>query len=100
MAVELNQLAAKTKANSHSASRVGAAPSSAMATVAFGAAPVPFGSQAFSGKERKRWISAQPRQASRHPHVASIIPESGQPTVLAKPAIRVMPVIGPRASLP
>ena len=40
------------------------------------------------------------RQASRQPHVASISPESGQPTVLAIPAMRVMPVIGPRASLP
>jgi IS5 family transposase len=34
------------------------------------------------------------------PHVASIKPDRGQPTVLAKPAIRVIPVIGRRASFP
>ena len=32
--------------------------------------------------------------------VASIKPDKGQPTVLAKPAIRVIPVIGRRASFP
>src|SRR5436190_21798214 len=39
-------------------------------------------------------------QAPRHPISASSNPVSGQATVLAKPAISVMPVIGARASLP
>ena len=99
MAVELNHVAAKTKASSHSARRDGGGPSSTGVASA-AAALVPFGSHAFSGKATARWISAQPRHASRQPHVTSISPESGQPTVLANPAIRVMPVIGPRASLP
>ena len=44
--------------------------------------------------------AAQIRQASRQPYCASRKAESGQPTVLAKPAISVMPVIGPRAARP
>lgn len=98
MAVELNQVAAKTKASSQSAIRDGGGPSSTgvLAAVVL----VPFGNQAFNGNATARWISAQPMQASRQPHAASINPESGQPTVLANPAMRVMPVIGPRASLP
>jgi hypothetical protein len=44
--------------------------------------------------------AAQPRQAPRHPKLSLSSADSGQPTVLAKPAIRVMPVIGPRASRP
>lgn len=89
----------KDEGQQHSARRDGGGPSSTgVATPA--AVLVPFGSHAFSGNATARWISAQPRQASRQPHVASISPESGQPTVLAIPAMRVMPVIGPRASLP
>ncbi len=45
-------------------------------------------------------MSAQPRQASRQPQWASITPDRGHPIVLAKPAINVMPVMGPRAVLP
>ena len=89
----------KDEGQQHSARRDGGGPSSTgVATPA--AVLVPFGSHAFSGNATARWISAQPRQASRQPHVASISPESGQPTVLAIPAMRVMPVIGTRASLP
>jgi len=45
-------------------------------------------------------IAAQPRQAPRHPKCALSSADTGQPSVLAKPAINVMPVIGARASPP
>jgi hypothetical protein len=40
------------------------------------------------------------RQAPRQPRLASRKAESGQPIVLANPAISVIPVIGARASRP
>jgi len=95
----LNHVAAKTKASSQSARRDGGG-SSSIGVASAATVLVSFGSHAFSGKATVRWISAQPIQTSPQPHVASITPESGQPTVLANPAIRVIPVIGPRASLP
>jgi hypothetical protein len=49
------------------------------------------------GRQTKRFSAAQPRQAPRHPKLSFSKAESGQPTVLAKPPIKVMPVIGPRA---
>src|SRR5947207_15749817 len=47
------------------------------------------------GRQTNRLSAAQPRQAPRQPKLSLSNAESGQPTVLAKPAIRVMPVIGP-----
>ena len=44
--------------------------------------------------------TAQVRHASRQPQESSIHAVSGQPMVLAKPAISVMPVMGPRAPRP
>lgn len=38
--------------------------------------------------------------APRQPKASSITAESGQPTVLANPAMSVIPVIGPRAARP
>ena len=58
------------------------------------------GSNAFSGTPSTRWSAAQVKQAPRQPMCVSRKAESGQPTVLAKPAISVMPVIAPRASRP
>jgi hypothetical protein len=40
------------------------------------------------------------RHAARQPNWASRNADSGHPTVLAKPAIKVMPVIGSRAARP
>jgi hypothetical protein len=40
------------------------------------------------------------KQASRQPYCSSSSADSGQPTVLAKPAISVMPVMLLRESLP
>src|SRR5436305_13915315 len=53
-----------------------------------------------SGIETSRFTPAQIRQASRQPKACSNQAEAGQPTVLAKPAISVMPVIAARASRP
>ena len=58
------------------------------------------GSHRFSGSPSSRCSAAQPQQAPRQPHSDSINADSGQPTVLAKPAISVMPVMALRASAP
>ena len=54
----------------------------------------------FKGSPITMCSAAQMRDAARHPNCASRKAESGHPTVLAKPAIKVMPVIGPRAARP
>src|SRR5216684_795235 len=53
-----------------------------------------------SGSAANRLRAAQIRQASRQPNACSNQADAGQPTVLAKPAIKVIPVIEARASLP
>src|SRR5260370_33281726 len=53
-----------------------------------------------SGIATSRFSAAQIRQASRQPKACSNHAEAGQPTVLAKPAIKVIPVIDARASRP
>ncbi len=58
------------------------------------------GNPPLSGKPTSRCKAAQPKHAPRQPHCNSIQADSGQPTVLAKPAIRVMPVMAPRAPWP
>jgi hypothetical protein len=58
------------------------------------------GNAAFSGNPSSRWAAAQPAQAPRQPHRASIQADRGQPTVLANPATSVMPVMAPRELLP
>ncbi|MCY1554952.1 hypothetical protein D9M68_915660 [compost metagenome] len=58
------------------------------------------GKDALSGSPSSRCRPAQHRQAPRQPSSCSSHAVSGQPTVLAKPAIRVMPVMLLRASWP
>ena len=52
------------------------------------------------GRQTTRLSAAQPRQAPRHPKLSLSSAESGHPMVLAKPVIKVMPVIDARASRP
>ena len=54
----------------------------------------------FNGIAATRLSAAQIRHASRQPKASSNHAEAGQPSVLANPAIRVMPVIGARAPWP
>jgi hypothetical protein len=58
------------------------------------------GNDAFSGSPSSRCRAAQVKQAPRQPNCASSNADSGQPTVLAKPAISVMPVMALRESCP
>ena len=58
------------------------------------------GRLAFNGNATSKCSAAQPRHASRQPNSACIQADSGQPTVLAKPAINVIPVIELRAAWP
>ena len=53
-----------------------------------------------TGRQTNRLTAAHPKQAPRQPNAPSSQAESGQPTVLAKPAIKVIPVIALRASRP
>jgi hypothetical protein len=56
-----------------------------------------FGSVAFNGSPSTTCNAAHARQAPRHPSCASSSVVSGQPIVLANPAMSVMPVITLRA---
>ena len=108
-AVPMNMLTAKNRLSSATSARCGVA---AAGCTGGGAAAVADGvgadavgeatrgSSAFSGSPTSRCSAAQPRQAPRQPCWPSIQALSGQPTVLAKPAISVMPVIGLRAAWP
>src|SRR3546814_5348923 len=58
------------------------------------------GSEAFSGIPTNRCRAAQLRQAVRQPHSTASKAERGTPTVLAKPAHKVIQVIVLRAWLP
>src|SRR5467141_336412 len=57
-------------------------------------------SNRFNGSPITICSAAQMRHAARQPNCASRKADSGHPTVLAKPANKVMPVIGPRAARP
>src|SRR3546814_19280079 len=57
-------------------------------------------SDLFSGIPTNRCSAAQLRQAVRQPNSTSSQAERGQPTVLAKPANKVIPVMALRAWLP
>src|SRR5512143_2588846 len=106
IAVLMNQVAANTNDSSTAVpvEPVAGAASSAAATACAGAAVVASGgaggSIAFNGSPTTRCSTAQVKQAPRHPSSASSSVLSGQPTVLAKPAINVMPVMTLRESLP
>ena len=52
------------------------------------------------GRQTRRLSAAQPKHAPRQPKLPSSQAESGHPTVLANPAINVMPVMALRASRP
>ena len=58
------------------------------------------GSGAGLGQSDQKCMAAHTRHQARQPKLASKKADNGHPTVLAKPAIRVMPVMGPRASRP
>ena len=47
-----------------------------------------------------KWMAAHAMHATRQPSAPAIQAVSGQPTVLAKPAMSVMPVMGVRAAWP
>lgn len=68
---------------------------------AFGAAHgAAFGSHQFRGKPTTWCGPAQTKQACRHAKSVASHVVSGQPTVLAKPAISVMPVVELREDVP
>jgi len=94
-----NQVAAKTNARIAIAARGAgdASPSISDARTGGGARVI---SSRFKGSPIRTCSAAQTRHAARQPNCASRKAESGHPTVLAKPAIKVMPVIGPRAARP
>ncbi|CRE20850.1 Uncharacterised protein [Bordetella pertussis] len=104
IAVLMNHVAANTKASRAVASpcgpgrAAGRVPSCAAGASGLGvSAATALGSQAFNGRPIIKCKAAQPRHAPRQPNSVSIQAESGQPTVLAKPAISVIPVMAPRA---
>ena len=99
MAPVTNQVAAKTKARIAIAPRGAgdASPSTSAVRTGGGARGI---SSRFKGSPITMCSAAQMRHAARQPNYASRNAESGHPTVLAKPAIKVMPVIGPRAARP
>ena len=71
----------------------------AVSTAAF--APAIGGSiRRLSGRPISRCAAAQAKQVLRQPMVSSPQAVSGHPTVLAKPASRVMPVMARRAWSP
>jgi hypothetical protein len=94
-----NQVAANTKANIGMAARGGAVglPPGSGAGSGGGARGM---RSRLSGRQTSRLSAAQMRQAPRQPMRASRKAESGQPIVLANPAINVIPVIGARAARP
>jgi len=99
MAPVTNQVAAKTKARIAIVPRGAgdASPSTSAVRTGGGARGI---SSRFRGSPITMCSAAQIRHAARQPNCASRNAESGHPTVLAKPAIKVMPVIGPRAARP
>src|SRR5690606_39533076 len=66
--------------------------SAVAASAVAGAGRRALGNEALSGRPTNRCRPAQAKQAPRQPNSASSRVVSGQPTVLAKPAIKVMPV--------
>jgi hypothetical protein len=64
------------------------------------ATPDDVGSSRLSGRPRTMCAAAHTRHISRQPSSAAPQAVSGQPTVLAKPASKVMPVMDERAATP
>ena len=99
MAPVTNQVAAHTKARIAIAPREAGEASPSIAEVRIGGGARGISSR-FKGSPITMCSAAQMRHAARQPNCALRKAESGHPTVLAKPAIKVMPVIGPRAARP
>src|ERR1700694_4431782 len=97
MAAATNNVAAKTPARTIMAQ--GAEASVVAVTDAFSGGGAGGTRRRFNGKPRIRCSAAQTAQAPRQPNSSVSSAVAGQPTVLAKPAISVIPVIAPRASL-
>lgn len=99
MAPVTNQVIANTKERIAIAPRGAgeASPSTSEVRTGGGARGI---SNRFRGSPINMCSTAQMRHAARQPNYASRKAESGHPTVLANPAIKVMPVIGPRAARP
>jgi hypothetical protein len=101
MAPCTNQVAAKKKARIGIAKRGGSSVDNpVMACGRSGGAPWRGIASQFIGQATRRLRVAQIRQAARQPDSWRNTALSGQPIVLAKPAIRVIPVMAPRASRP
>ncbi len=110
MAVLMNHTSANTRDSSTAVRKVPGASTAARIGAAVGVSPSgatrswwigsrdALGTIRFKGMPSAKCSAAQPRQAPRQPHCVSNQADSGQPTVLAKPAIRVMPVIALRES--
>src|SRR5206468_10060165 len=94
-----NHVVAKTNANSGIAAR-GAGAASIAAWASFSGGGALGIDSRFSESPIRMCSPAHMRQAPRQPKWPSKKAENGQPTVLAKPAISVIPVIGPRAARP
>ena len=93
------QAAANTKASRIMVRSIGMCGLTAFATAAF--APFTAGSiSRLIGSPIRICAAAQAKQVLRQPMVSSPQADSGHPTVDAKPASSVMPVIERRASLP
>ena len=101
MAAVTIQAEAKAKPSSHIDRSIGICGFTGLLPSAGGGAASVFGiRKRLMGKPIRTFAAAQTRQVSRQPMVSSPHWVSGQPTVLAKPAIRVMPVIARRALSP
>jgi len=104
MAVLMNQVMANTSASSQAVLRGGGARAGAAMAAAVPAATggctrrSRWGSYLFNGKPTTRCRPLQTQQAPRQPSHPSSSADTGHPTVLAKPAIKVIPVIMRRAS--
>ena len=93
------QAAAKVKASSIIGRSIGICGFTALATAAL--APCTAGSmKKLMGSPSRMCAAAQAKQVLRQPICSSPSAVSGQPTVEAKPAISVMPVIERRAASP
>ncbi len=91
--------AAKAKASKIMVRSIGMCGLTALAAAAF--APVTFGNiRKLIGRPIRICAAAHAKQVLRQPMWSSPSAVSGHPTVEAKPAISVMPVIGRRAALP
>jgi hypothetical protein len=109
MAVEIKEVAAKTKPSDTAATSGALEPGSGSAALTAGSATVALasasalrtsGSNQFNGNPTSRCTAAHTKHATRQSKFASSSAVTGHPTVLANPAIKVTPVMLERASFP